>query len=136
MFFIKLTSYLFSAPMPFISLIIPFIASMLIFIQRIYRRLVVLEEGLIAKNERGIINFLLFGINVDVYDPYAKAENVNQEYNIKLIPSLSKKYQAIILAVSHEVFLELDFNELKEGANAVIFDIKSFLERSIVDGRL
>lgn len=62
MFFIKLANYLFSAPMPFISLVIPFIASMLIFIQRIYRRLVVLEEGLIAKNERGIINFLLFGI--------------------------------------------------------------------------
>jgi len=61
-FFIKLTSYLFSAPMPFISLIIPFIASMLIFLQRIYRRVVVLEEGLLAKNERKIINFLLFGI--------------------------------------------------------------------------
>lgn len=77
-----------------------------------------------------------FGVNVDVYDSYAKAESVNQEYNIKLISSLTKKYQAIILAVSHEVFLELDFNELKEGPDAVIFDIKSFLERSIVDGRL
>ena len=77
-----------------------------------------------------------FGVNVDVYDPYAKAESVNEEYNINLIPNLSKKYQAIILAVSHEVFLELDFNELKEGPDAVIFDIKSFLERSIVDGRL
>jgi UDP-N-acetyl-D-galactosamine dehydrogenase len=77
-----------------------------------------------------------FGVNVDVYDSYAKAESVNQEYKIKLISSLTKKYQAIILAVSHEVFLELDFNELKEGPDAVIFDIKSFLERSIVDGRL
>lgn len=76
------------------------------------------------------------GVDVDVYDPYAKAESVNEEYNIKLIPNLSKKYRAIILAVSHEVFLELDFNELKEGPDAVIFDIKSFLERSIVDGRL
>jgi UDP-N-acetyl-D-galactosamine dehydrogenase len=77
-----------------------------------------------------------FGVNVDVFDPYANAESVYEEYNINLIPALSKKYEAIILAVSHEVFLELDFNELKQGPDSVIFDIKSFLDRNIVDGRL
>lgn len=77
-----------------------------------------------------------FGLNVDVYDPWASADEVKHEYGINLIPEINgKKYNAIILAVSHNEFLSLDFAKLSE-PEAVIFDTKSFLPREIVDARL
>jgi UDP-N-acetyl-D-galactosamine dehydrogenase len=38
--------------------------------------------------------------------------------------------------VSHDEFLEIDYQALKNGQNAVVFDTKSFLDRSFVDARL
>ncbi len=77
-----------------------------------------------------------FGMNVDVYDPHAGKHEVKDEYGIDLVDGLSSKYDAIILAVSHKEFLTLDYNQLSNGENAVLFDTKSFLDRSIVDARL
>lgn len=77
-----------------------------------------------------------FGIAVDVYDPYAAPDTVLSEYGISLETVLQKKYNAIILAVSHGCFKNIDYMQLKSDANAVIFDTKSFLAREIVDGRL
>ncbi len=76
-----------------------------------------------------------FGLNVDVYDPYAVAEHVYQEYQISLISHFDK-YDAIILAVSHNSFLELDLASLKKDVTSVVYDIKSVINRSLVDGRL
>lgn len=77
-----------------------------------------------------------FGLSVDVYDPHANAEQVEHEYNIKLVDNINAQYDAIILAVSHDQFLEIDFKGLRNGHDAVIFDTKSFLDRSLVDARL
>ena len=77
-----------------------------------------------------------FGISVDVYDPYANSNEVEEEYGIKMVPSIDSAYDAIILAVSHREFLKLDFKSLCISNNSVIYDTKSFLERSIVDARL
>jgi UDP-N-acetyl-D-galactosamine dehydrogenase len=77
-----------------------------------------------------------FGIQVDVYDPYADKDEVLDEYGIKLIDQVTNKYNAIVLAVSHEEFLKYDIVDFKESSNSIIFDIKSFLPRSIVDSRL
>tara|TARA_B110000046_G_scaffold133665_1_gene139934 strand:- start:1288 stop:2553 length:1266 start_codon:yes stop_codon:yes gene_type:complete len=76
-----------------------------------------------------------FGMQVDVYDPYAQKEEVKHEYNIELTRSLGS-YDAIILAVSHKEFLELDVTGLKKDQASVIFDIKAILDPSIVDSRL
>lgn len=79
-----------------------------------------------------------FGLKVEVYDPHADRNIVKAEYNIDLLDELGNsknKYHAIILAVSHKEFLSIDFNSLK-AANAVIFDTKAVLDRTIVDGRL
>ncbi|MCK9481414.1 MAG: nucleotide sugar dehydrogenase [Bacteroidia bacterium] len=77
-----------------------------------------------------------FGLNVDIYDPWADADEVMHEYKIQLLPSLNgKQYNAIILAVSHNEFLEIQYEKLKH-PDAVIFDTKSFLDRSMVDERL
>ena len=77
----------------------------------------------------------LFGMNVDVYDPFAKEKEVLSEYNIKLISNF-KKYEVVVLAVAHTRFRDLELEELKSSKNTVVYDIKSFFHRSLVDGRL
>lgn len=78
-----------------------------------------------------------FGMVVDVYDPHADAHEVREEYGISLIPSIEGiKYDSIILAVSHNEFIDIDYHTLKSDNHSVIFDTKSFLNRDIVDGRL
>lgn len=79
---------------------------------------------------------LQFGMQVDVYDPHADKQEVEEEYSIRLIDKISTTYEAIILAVSHNEFLNLDFKALCIDDNSVIFDTKSFLNRSLVDARL
>jgi UDP-N-acetyl-D-galactosamine dehydrogenase len=76
-----------------------------------------------------------FGLEVDVFDPHADAVQVQSEYNIQLIPSPTK-YDAIILTVAHNEFLQLDLNALKNGNHTVIFDSKAALDRGSVDARL
>jgi UDP-N-acetyl-D-galactosamine dehydrogenase len=76
-----------------------------------------------------------FGLNVDVYDPYADKHEVHEEYGIEIVDTLGT-YDAIVLAVSHKEFLALDFNALKNGGHTIIYDIKSFLDRDLVNARL
>lgn len=77
-----------------------------------------------------------FGLSVDVYDPHANQHEVAEEYGINLCATPKGKYEAIILAVSHKEFLTLDFMQLKKSEDSVIFDIKSCLDREMVDARL
>lgn len=81
-----------------------------------------------------------FGCKVDIYDPWASQEEVKFEYGIEMMEKnvdiYANKYDAIILAVSHDQFAELDFDRLTNGNKSVIFDIKGFLPRDKVDGRL
>lgn len=78
-----------------------------------------------------------YGVNVDIYDPWADTEEVKHEYGVETLKDLSKdkKYDAIVLAVSHNEFLQLDLNNFKAN-RAVVFDIKACLSRDLVDGRL
>jgi UDP-N-acetyl-D-galactosamine dehydrogenase len=80
-----------------------------------------------------------FNSNVDVYDPWADKDKAVNEYNIKLIEQpLIGQYDAVILAVSHDVFRDIPLKELKSfgKVNHVLFDIKYLLKASDVDGRL
>lgn len=76
-----------------------------------------------------------FGAAVDIYDPQADAAEFSHEYGLSLIPKLEKKYHAIILAVSHNEFATLNINGLQE-PNAVVYDVKGFLDKSVVTARL
>ena len=77
-----------------------------------------------------------FNMNVDVYDPHADKHEVKEEYGVDLVETISDKYDAIILAVSHKEFLELNIRAICASSDSIIYDIKSFLDRSIVDARL
>lgn len=78
-----------------------------------------------------------YGINVSVYDPWARAEEVRDEYGIGLTESLSadQKYDAVVLAVAHKEFMELDILSLVK-ENHVVYDVKGCLNPEWVDGRL
>jgi UDP-N-acetyl-D-galactosamine dehydrogenase len=77
-----------------------------------------------------------FELNVDVYDPWADPKEVKHEYDLDLLPKLNgKRYDAVIVAVAHDEFSKINFEELQAN-NTVIFDTKSFLDRSLVDARL
>jgi UDP-N-acetyl-D-galactosamine dehydrogenase len=75
--------------------------------------------------------FLDFGINPDIFDPIVDREEVYHEYGLKLLEGKDlKKYDAIIIAVSHEYFKNIDFNNLKKNDNSIIFDIKGFINKN------
>lgn len=76
-----------------------------------------------------------FGMQVDVYDPNANAGEVMREYGIDMLESIGMRYEAVILAVGHSQFMQLDPDSLKAPV-AVLFDIKSFFPRHLVDARL
>jgi UDP-N-acetyl-D-galactosamine dehydrogenase len=74
-----------------------------------------------------------FGLNLDVYDPWASPEQVYKEYGIRLETNLQlKDYKAVIVAVAHNEFLEVDYQAYKV-QGAVIFDIKSFIDRKFAE---
>jgi UDP-N-acetyl-D-galactosamine dehydrogenase len=76
-----------------------------------------------------------FGADVEVYDPHADQKEVKHEYGLSLIKELSKKYSAIVLAVSHLEFKSLNWAEIKT-ADTIVYDVKGFLARSEVTARL
>lgn len=76
-----------------------------------------------------------FGTEVDIYDPQADSKEVEHEYGLTLIKELNKKYHAIVLTVSHAEFRDLDLKSLSED-NAVIYDVKGFLDKSKITARL
>jgi UDP-N-acetyl-D-galactosamine dehydrogenase len=76
-----------------------------------------------------------FGLEVDIYDPWADREGVRAEYGIELVSTIESEYQAVILAVSHNEFESLKLRK-SEDSSLVIFDLKSYLKLDSVDSRL
>jgi len=76
-----------------------------------------------------------FGMQVDVYDSWASAEEVKHEYDITLSDKPNGKYEAVILAVAHDSFKELNLLDFTN-TNSVLFDLKSTMPKDSVDSRL
>lgn len=59
------------------------------------------------------------------------------EYGVNIFDQLqeNKRYDSIIIAVSHKEFLTIDFQQLKK-ENTIIFDTKVCIDRNLVDARL
>ena len=77
-----------------------------------------------------------FGMQVDIYDPWASPSEVKMELGVDISNELpGGSYDTVIVAVAHKEFRELDFSRWKKDGT-VIFDTKSFIDRNYVDGRL
>ena len=80
-----------------------------------------------------------YDARVDVYDPFADADEARREYGIEMLPRLDgEKYDAVILAVAHTPFLELGADGIRAlvKPGGVVFDVKQVLPREAVDDRL
>lgn len=90
----------------------------------------------------GIINTLKeYTENIDVLDSWAHADSVKKEYGIIINQNISEelngKYDAVILAVAHREFSDIDVrNFLKDRDKGVVYDVKGILPKHVVDGRL
>lgn len=77
-----------------------------------------------------------YNLNITVYDPWADSEIVKKEYGIIVINELpEEKVDSVVLAVAHSQFRNIDVESLVKKCH-VIFDVKGFLPKELVDGRL
>jgi UDP-N-acetyl-D-galactosamine dehydrogenase len=78
-----------------------------------------------------------YNLKITVYDPWANPAIVKREYGIDVTNELpvGKTFDAAILAVAHNKFNDLDITSLLK-PHHVLFDVKAFLDRSLIDGRL
>ena len=77
-----------------------------------------------------------YDLDVTIYDPWANPAIAKHEYGINIVNKLpTNKFDAVILAVAHEKFRNLDIATLTK-PHHVIFDVKAFLNRNLIDARL
>ena len=80
-----------------------------------------------------------FGCKVDVFDPWAVPEEVEQFYGVKSVNDISKLekrvYDAVVLAVAHREFVDCDLKQYSDD-ETLVYDIKGVLPRALVDERL
>jgi UDP-N-acetyl-D-glucosamine/UDP-N-acetyl-D-galactosamine dehydrogenase len=74
-----------------------------------------------------------FYINVEVEDPHANSDDLNHEYGFGLVEKISNDYDAIIIAVPHSDYLELDENYFASitKPQAMIADLKGLYRNKI-----
>lgn len=85
-----------------------------------------------------VYNILLqYTKNIVVLDPCVSAEKAMNEYGIHVVNSLPENsiFDAVVLGVAHDEFIKINVKNLIV-RNGVIYDVKGFLDRSIVDARL
>jgi UDP-N-acetyl-D-galactosamine dehydrogenase len=76
-----------------------------------------------------------FGLSVDVTDPYADPDEVKKEYGFEIKEKNGKNYNAIVVAVNHKEYLDLDEDYFKSvlGENGILVDIKGIYRGKIKD---
>ncbi|MCW3123620.1 MAG: UDP-N-acetyl-D-galactosamine dehydrogenase [Flavipsychrobacter sp.] len=84
-----------------------------------------------------IKELVAYGVDLTIYDPWAKAEDVAHEYGIDIITTLPEEqiFDSIVLAVAHKDFTGTDWKK-KVKTGGIIYDIKGCLDKEIVSGRL
>lgn len=79
-----------------------------------------------------------YNLNIDVYDPWADPEQVKREFDLSLLSEkeqLRTAYDAVVLTVAHTAFTDFPI-ENHTADKAVVFDVKAFLNKDKIDGRL
>ena len=77
-----------------------------------------------------------YGVNITIYDPWANEIEVLREYGYKSTNKVPQEtFDAIVLTVAHNEFLDLDFSTLKKD-KSVIYDVKNMLDKALKDKTL
>ncbi|QSW34109.1 Vi polysaccharide biosynthesis UDP-N-acetylglucosamine C-6 dehydrogenase TviB [Leclercia pneumoniae] len=82
-----------------------------------------------------------YNTNIDVYDPWCSPEVAKEEYNLEVMTrfdQLDKKYDAVLIGVSHDEFIELGIDRINKlcNENKVTYDIKNIFSKDACDLRL
>ncbi|MBO9432185.1 Vi polysaccharide biosynthesis UDP-N-acetylglucosamine C-6 dehydrogenase TviB [Sulfitobacter sp. R18_1] len=79
-----------------------------------------------------------FGMKVDVHDPWVDPSEAKNEYGLSLCEPEEGSYECVVLAVSHQCFVEKGSNHLRSYGkdDHVFYDIKGVFPVSDTDGRL
>ena len=101
--------------------------------QRLVQKLI--KNGKQIANSRVLVMGELkgFSVNVDVMDAYAEKGEMKEEYGIELIDEIKTKYDAVIVAVNHDKYVDLDeayFDSITTD-NAILVDIKGIYRDTI-----
>lgn len=78
-----------------------------------------------------------YGMDLTIYDPWAKMDEVAKEYGIDIITELPDEqlFDSIVLAVAHKDFTSVNWKQrVKDGG--IIYDIKGCLDKEMTNGRL
>ena len=68
-------------------------------------------------------------LNTKVFDPWASPDEVRNEYDIQIFNQQPKDlFDAIILAVPHDEFKNIDLSLFKKNEISIIYDVKGFLK--------
>ena len=78
--------------------------------------------------------------NITVFDPHASECDVMNEYGVAITGNAdvlqSGKYDAVILAVAQNEFKALDVRRLLKPTAGIVYDVKGFLPKDMIDARL
>ncbi|ENU32059.1 hypothetical protein F991_00041 [Acinetobacter sp. CIP-A165] len=80
-----------------------------------------------------------YELDIDIYDPWVDEEEVVNEYGLRPVTTLvNNKYDAVIIAVRHNQFINMGDTNIKAltHTNGVIYDLKYLLNKDSVDIRL
>ncbi|MDX5300243.1 MAG: Vi polysaccharide biosynthesis UDP-N-acetylglucosamine C-6 dehydrogenase TviB [Gammaproteobacteria bacterium] len=86
-----------------------------------------------------VAEFREYNAHVDIFDPWANADEVLHEYGLDLVAEpAAGHYDAIILAVAHNEFKAMGVERIRALGrdNHVLFDVKYVLPKAAVDDRL
>lgn len=76
-----------------------------------------------------------YGVKVDVTDPHADANEVEEEYGFSLVDQFDHNYDAVVVAVNHDEYLDYSENDfrkiLKDNGNGILIDIKGIYRDKI-----
>ena len=78
-----------------------------------------------------------YGLQIDVYDPWANPSDVLSEYGLSILSEYPENngYAAIVLAVSHNKFKDINL-QYHYDVGCIIYDVKGMLNPLIVSKRL
>lgn len=77
-----------------------------------------------------------YNLNITVFDSWANSKIVYKEYGVSVVNEMPEtKFDAVILAVCHDTFRGISLDSLRKD-NSVLYDVKGFFEKQIIDGRL
>ncbi len=83
-------------------------------------------------------DLLSYEINLTIFDPWAKKEDVAHEYGINIIteiPAVDTLFDSVVLTVAHKEFLNVDWKK-RIVPKGIVYDVKGCLSEEMVNARL